>query len=223
MCQVHLCSMYEFELIHLNVVTWSKYAIETTLHLYPGLPCTSSQVKVLALCLLLHCYGPGNDRSNAPISSRMTKDWEVALVRMLAVSDISMWNVDMCLATLSLAPTRAKRRSTTPTTAFSAGTKLPIWENNNRFLVVAARRKLLCTLCIHRSPNAGRNRRTWRQKYADSCSNKRTSFHGYCLLLVTTTEHGGVSTADRRYTSPNIDHRAHLNPTDLVPPGYARL
>lgn len=94
---------------------------------------------------------------------------------------------------------------------------------NNRFLVVAARRKLLCTLCMHRSLNAGRNRRTWRQGYAESCSNKRTSFHGYCLLLVTTTEHGGVSTADRRYTSPNIDHRAHLNPTDLVPPGYARL
>lgn len=66
-----------------------------------------------------------------PISSSMTKDLGVAVVRILAVSDISMWKVDMCFATLSLAPMRAKSRSTTPTFALAAGTKLPIYMTFN--------------------------------------------------------------------------------------------
>ena len=51
---------------------------------------------------------------------------------MLAVSDISTWNVDLCLATLSDAPTRANSRSATPRVASLAGTKLPIWKMRGR-------------------------------------------------------------------------------------------
>ena len=51
---------------------------------------------------------------------------------MLAVSDISTWNVDLCLATLSDAPTRANSRSATPRVASLADTKLPIWKMRGR-------------------------------------------------------------------------------------------
>ena len=46
---------------------------------------------------------------------------------MLAVSVISTMNVLWPRLSSSVAPTRAKRRSTTPIRAASAGTKLPIW------------------------------------------------------------------------------------------------
>ena len=63
---------------------------------------------------------------NLPISSRITNDFDVALLSMWATSVISKWKVDMCLTTLSLAPTRANKLSVTPKCAESAGTKLPI-------------------------------------------------------------------------------------------------
>gem|GEM_PF-4878819 len=61
-----------------------------------------------------------------PISSRMTKDRGPAWLRMVAVSTISTMKVERPRARSSAAPTRLNRRSMTPITAFSAGTKAPI-------------------------------------------------------------------------------------------------
>ena len=49
-----------------------------------------------------------------PISSRMTRLWSVALLRMLAVSVISTMKVDWPPWISSLAPMRVKRRSAMP-------------------------------------------------------------------------------------------------------------
>ena len=61
-----------------------------------------------------------------PISSRMTNERSEALLMILAVSFISTMKVDWPRARSSLAPTLVKMRSTKPTSALSAGTKLPI-------------------------------------------------------------------------------------------------
>lgn len=86
--------------------------------LFPMLMLCNSLVRCIIIHVQCMCI---------PISSSITKECFVAMERMLAVSDISTWNVDMCRATLSAAPMRAKRQSATPTTALWAGTKLPIW------------------------------------------------------------------------------------------------
>ena len=57
---------------------------------------------------------PSNVLVPRPISSRMTRLCGVALLRMLAVSVISTMNVLWPRLSSSVAPTRAKRRSTTP-------------------------------------------------------------------------------------------------------------
>ncbi len=61
-----------------------------------------------------------------PISSSATNDRRVAWFRMRAVSVISTMKVDWPEWSSSLAPMRVKTRSARPTTARSAGTKLPM-------------------------------------------------------------------------------------------------
>ena len=61
-----------------------------------------------------------------PISSRIRRLLAVAFLRILATSVISTMKVLCPLARSSDAPTRVKILSTIPTTALSAGTKLPI-------------------------------------------------------------------------------------------------
>src|SRR5262249_8974838 len=60
----------------------------------------------------------------------MTRLRGVALLRMLAASVISTMKVLCPRPSSSLAPTRVKMRSTTPTRAFRAGTKLPAWASS---------------------------------------------------------------------------------------------
>ena len=62
-----------------------------------------------------------------PISSRRIRLFFVAFFRMPATSFISTMKVDWPLARSSEAPMRVNTRSTTPMTAFFAGTKEPIW------------------------------------------------------------------------------------------------
>ena len=61
-----------------------------------------------------------------PISSRIRRLFFVAFLRMFATSLISTMKVLCPLARSSEAPTLVKIRSTTPISAFLAGTKLPI-------------------------------------------------------------------------------------------------
>lgn len=76
-------------------ISWSSTSSSTTEYI------------ILILLTLIPC-------SYLPISSSITNDWDVAELNMLAVSVISMWKVDKCFTTLSLAPTRANILSTIP-------------------------------------------------------------------------------------------------------------
>ena len=60
-----------------------------------------------------------------PISSSNTKDRGVSPLRMAAVSFISTMKVDSPLLMLSVAPTRVKMRSNSPSLASLAGTNDP--------------------------------------------------------------------------------------------------